>query len=443
MSVRVLSLSTVLLCFALLVKTSEHLVSSSSTNSKWVKLQPIRCVGQYTYSSASGTAIKTVPAVYLCRQQLEVLDNSDGDSNSDEDTSINTVTLCDLVPVPLLEDPGEVISVIVKKSKTRDGPLNGLINRDNGLYDKLPYQWRRNGKSKKDFFDYVVANRFKKTQFDTFLAAMDSVFGLTVTGLLIEVADRFSKNSLSLGGAAVVAVTENASNYMLSKVDTPLPTETDEENAQATVVEIPLDEVVGLALILDLPILVPSKLFGQLTVDASITTDDGVMSITGPIRPVVAATLKSGQDQNVPKAWEIYDPKKFLSFNSLEKRAVLRASGVTSLPRPRLGSAALDKALLDLMDDAVRGEVLRLKSVDGENIPAEFSSYQSARQFVLQQIGEAFQRGDTAEAQALRDDFIRMTALRADPTQAEGSYDRYLDQDDWYMEQRKKAMRRK
>ena len=35
---------------------------------------------------------------------------------------------------------------------------------------------------------------------------------------------------------------------------------------------------------------------------------------------------------------------------------------------------------------------------------------------------------------------MMITARRADPTQPEGSYDPYLDQDDWYMAARRKAM---
>jgi hypothetical protein len=47
---------------------------------------------------------------------------------------------------------------------------------------------------------------------------------------------------------------------------------------------------------------------------------------------------------------------------------------------------------------------------------------------MLLQIGMALEEGDTARAEALREKFALMTARRADPTQKEGSYDRYLDQ---------------
>ena len=118
----------------------------------------------------------------------------------------------------------------------------------------------------------------------------------------------------------------------------------------------------------------------------------------------------------------------------MEKRATLRASGVTSLPRPREGLDSLDKALLDKMDEAVRGEYLRLRSLNG---PAAVTS---PRQALLKAMGEAFDEGDIKAATELREEFMILTSRTADPTQESGSYDPYLDQDDWYMAARRKAM---
>ena len=55
-------------------------------------------------------------------------------------------------------------------------------------------------------------------------------------------------------------------------------------------------------------------------------------------------------------------------------------------------------------------------------------------------MGEALEAGDMEKAKQLREEFMQVTARRADPTQAEGTYDPYLDQDDWYMAARRKAM---
>ena len=59
---------------------------------------------------------------------------------------------------------------------------------------------------------------------------------------------------------------------------------------------------------------------------------------------------------------------------------------------------------------------------------------------LLRRIGEALDDDDMEIAVKLRQEFAYKTALRADPTQAQGSYDPYLDQDAWYQEQRRRAM---
>ena len=90
------------------------------------------------------------------------------------------------------------------------------------------------------------------------------------------------------------------------------------------------------------------------------------------------------------------------------------------------------------MDDAVRKEVLRLSDTDS---PQSFTT--TPRQELLRNIGDAISEGDLDKAESLRETFILMTQRLADPTQPQGSYDPYLDQDDWYMKERRKAMRPK
>jgi MoxR-like ATPase len=132
-------------------------------------------------------------------------------------------------------------------------------------------------------------------------------------------------------------------------------------------------------------------------------------------------------------------------MSTLQKRDVLRYSGLSELPRPREGEKALDAALLDLMDDAVRGEYLRLKerkssSYKKEESPVNTDSAINSRQSLLQAMAEALESGDRTSAEAFRDRFTLLTMLKADPTQARGSYQEYLDQDEWYMIERRKAM---
>lgn len=183
---------------------------------------------------------------------------------------------------------------------------------------------------------------------------------------------------------------------------------------------------------------------------------------------LLSASLKTGPNGNVVQdnakpAWEIFNPQTFLKMSEVRKRATLRASGVKELPRPREGKAALDKVLFDLMDDAVRGEVRRLDvsssistneytpaggDVSGSGsssslnkVPARaLGGVVSKRQEVLRLMISALGEDNIEKAEEFRERFAILTAIKADPTQAEGSYQQFLDQDEWYMQERRKAM---
>ena len=62
------------------------------------------------------------------------------------------------------------------------------------------------------------------------------------------------------------------------------------------------------------------------------------------------------------------------------------------------------------------------------------------RAALLRSMAEALEQGDQATAERLCGEFAKKTLLRQDPTQDEGSYSRFLDQDDWYYEARRRAM---
>lgn len=118
---------------------------------------------------------------------------------------------------------------------------------------------------------------------------------------------------------------------------------------------------------------------------------------------------------------------------------VLRASGV--VPPPTIfGETALNIALSDAMDDAVRSEYLQKLNTNSENKSYDVTSQ---RQLLLREMANALEKGNIDHAENLRDQFISQTIILADNTQRRGEYDKYLDQDDWYFQQRQKAMRPK
>lgn len=424
--------------------------TSYSVQSKLIALLPLKCKGSFC-----ATPSQTVSAAYLGRQKLEVLE-------SEEVGEKNSAILCDVIPIPLMDSRGEsLVNQLQQSSKpaVRFGfdpsSVDGLlVNRDNGLYDNLPYIWRKGSNAKLELYNLLQKGRSLSSE-GSFLTAVNDILGSTITAILIEVKDQLSKDKIVLGGVVVLCQNKVAADWKISPSNPLLPDvcSTDDPNdvAQCTacIVPVHMDELVAMSLLTRIPILIPKSLFEGLAIDATLTTAEDFrgkseLFVNGPTFFSVQdeekweESFSKAREGSVVKqaspAWEIFDAKKFLKMSSIEKRAILRASGVTSLPRPREGLDSLDRALMDKMDDAVRGEVLRLRSKGGA-APVE-----SSRQAVLQAMGEALDGGDIEKATQLRQDFMAMTARRADPTQPEGSYDPYLDQDDWYMAARRKAM---
>ncbi|KAJ1409058.1 hypothetical protein B484DRAFT_423413, partial [Ochromonadaceae sp. CCMP2298] len=326
---------------------------------KLLKLTPIKCQGSFVFPSGT-----RVPAAFLSKEKLEILQDE------------GAITLCDVVPILIPDDPMRVTA-----SLARPVPLDKLAMltmRDNGVYDNLPYAWGT-AYTKKGLYTFLNEARNKavtlEQHFSLFQAGMADQLDLVLTGLLVEVEDSFA-DGVSLGGAMVLARPAFASQYTLSANPT-LPSQAAEAAAQACVVNCRLDELVGFALSSGLPVHMSSSLYDRVAVDASLVNNKDQNTIIHPpltqLRPRRSAPKppqekeekkekEEKEEKEVFPAWEIFDPRQFFQLSAAEKREILRASGVRKLPRPRQG-ALLDDLLLDLMDDAVRGEVMRLQYV--------------------------------------------------------------------------------
>jgi len=124
------------------------------------------------------------------------------------------------------------------------------------------------------------------------------------------------------------------------------------------------------------------------------------------------------------------------------KRACLWASGATRLPRSREGERALDILLMPLMDERIRREVMIRKALRTEDWveAARLAVGRSERQLVAARLDEALLAGESELAARLAARLELLEATRADPTQDEGSYQRDLDADEWYLQDRRDSM---
>ena len=344
------------------------------------------------------------------------------------------ITLCDVVGLQL-KAPSEFYSRISSRSflpqKSRSELVNFCkyyVNRDGGIYDTLPYAWKRLGVyAKKELYDVLTGGEasswdgsskvslrdpafLDKNPEQTFAVAVESTIGAKILSLAIEVADVVGERSYRLGGAAVVG--KVGSSFSSTRSFPPQYDGSPEQ--ELCTIKIHMDEAILLACGLGRPIYMSGELFEGLSMDASLSkSEEGEISIRGESPRFGGATpLK----QTAPPAWDIFDPKRFLVMSSVEKRAVLRASGSRELPRPREGEAALNLALAEVMDDSVRREYLRLSSSNGDDIMRTKLS-ETEEQEILRRMGEALENGQMETAEELREQFANKRALKADPTQ--------------------------
>jgi hypothetical protein len=118
------------------------------------------------------------------------------------------------------------------------------------------------------------------------------------------------------------------------------------------------------------------------------------------------------------------------------------------LPRPRVvrqsKSNPLDDLLLPLIDETVRRQFLiRDAELRGDMERAnELKALQSRRQVALEKAEAARNDGNDDLADRLESESEFLETLRADITQDEGEYSRFLDRDDWYERDRQATAKR-
>lgn len=121
------------------------------------------------------------------------------------------------------------------------------------------------------------------------------------------------------------------------------------------------------------------------------------------------------------------------------------------LPRPRVlrtqtktdndtNNNPLDDLLLPLIDESVRRQYL-IRDAEQRNdfdTVRQLEEQQSRRQVALELAQEAQELGDEESAAEWGDEAELLASLRADVTQDEGSYSRWMDRDEWYERDRLK-----
>eukprot|EP00592_Proboscia_alata_P022867 CAMPEP_0194424308 /NCGR_PEP_ID=MMETSP0176-20130528/23581_1 /TAXON_ID=216777 /ORGANISM="Proboscia alata, Strain PI-D3" /LENGTH=953 /DNA_ID=CAMNT_0039233999 /DNA_START=45 /DNA_END=2906 /DNA_ORIENTATION=+ len=147
----------------------------------------------------------------------------------------------------------------------------------------------------------------------------------------------------------------------------------------------------------------------------------------------------------------IHSVETFYSLSIQEKAQILvmlnSFPDKTKIPRPRVlrqegNDSSLDRLLLPLIDESTRRQLLLRDAEErgDTNTVRRLERGMSKRQQYKELSDNAKTLGNDETARVYEYEAKFYEDLRADVTQDEGSYDSYLDKDEWYERQRLRAM---
>lgn len=374
-SLKGLGVFTILACLqfgtiGMKVTRSIEMVMSSTLTSvpvelrprEYRNLRPLPCSGQYKVSSK-----ETKFSFFLGPSRMTTQDKGEG-----------KCIARGIMPIAIPEDMESVLlgtalsSNQVDNYKTSSGLT--ITDRDGGLFDSLltALPLIPNSNYKRDIYDALKLKGSCISPYHGFIDALQKHTSLTLRGLLIEEADKQGEFSVTLGAAVLLAKNDVSYKWKLTASQYKCIKDVAKSD-EAALVNCYMDELVGLALACDLPIVVPSTLYDSMCVDGLIelqsvqgaygeSPQTPRILITAPYfnTPQEAQIWRLEQERQqreaersakraaktVPKAWELKDAGSFFVLKVSEKRAILRASGLFDLPRPREGKLIYARIVL-------------------------------------------------------------------------------------------------
>lgn len=329
--------------------------------------------------------------------------------------------------------------------------------------------------------------------FDLLKEILEDQLNAKVIGCVLEQTSLLQGN-LALGGAVILQRIVATKTVELAgesvKVNTPEEEYGNEgvQGGETMIVECDSDEAIGVALSFGVPLKVESDIFERAAIlaePAGTTPKTQNIWETLPMwTPVegdmvlqtegdnTTATANSVSPISIPRTTtplfdSILEPKPtnspmFPSDNPIKNlqqydeltisqkaKLLLEMSNFKGrLPRPRVVRNAetnpLDQLLLPLIDESVRRQyALRDAEQRGDMEALEqLKTQMSPRQRAKEQAEAARERGADEVADQWESEAEFLANLRADVTQDEGSYSRFLDRDDWYERERQATAKR-
>ena len=361
----------------------------------------------------------------------------------------------------------------VKKVKDLQKRTNESTSVNKGFFDLISERRGQDSSFASPFhhFQHVIKEKLNAEIIGTIIEKGNMISGSTTAGGALILRRKMTTRTISVGSESFT-VEDTAENYGNDGVT----------GDTTYVVECDVDEAVGFSIVNDIPLQIETDLWESGTImaresnrssasfrlfeacDAELSLlfegqrkGDTLTERAAPIRiPSSSLTFFDSVLGKAPRTeksrkdlFPTDNPIKSLSqydkLTNEDKAATLL--GLSNfdgrLPRPRTvrtskGRNPLDELLLNLVDEVVRRQyMIREALAQGDtDLARQLEEAKSARHKLLDRASLA--DDDTATQEKLE----LYESLRADVTQDEGSYSRFLDRDEWYERERQKTAKR-
>jgi hypothetical protein len=335
-------------------------------------------------------------------------------------------------------------------------------------------------KSPYDMFKSIIKGQLKAEVIATLLENTSLLEGTTTLGGVLVLRRLTAVKTTTVAGE-VLSIADEDEDFGNDNV----------LGGELMAVECDSDEAVGMSLACELPLQVEGGIWerSSLMVKAAVPKDRadklttwqsmdpelsvlmegqaGNQSVTERVAPVrnsrstqsLFATLLQPPTATSKELFPAENPVQSLAeldrqSNEDKARTLMRMSNFEGrLPRPRVVKEserttgemnALDQLLIPRIDESVRREyyIRQAVKVGDLELAQELESSKSMRQIAREKAEQAKDMGEEDVAVYWEREANLYASLRADVTQDEGSYSRFLDRDEWYERDRLKTAAR-
>eukprot|EP01035_Chromulina_nebulosa_P020704 gene20704-26841_t len=370
--------------------------------------------------------------------------------------------LRNIIPIPIKSvrddiEPSILSAMLEDSSGSNLYTWSGAVitDRNRGVLDNLSLyfnKWLKKPDIKKLLYENIRLSGNSASPYHSFLTSLNKIADITLTGILIEVADSPDDISLSLGAAVLFSKQNFVDKWKLTSKNFRQLIKQERQSDEAKIVDCYLDEAVGMHLASGLPIYIAESLFDRVSINGLLINepDTGRITLQAPYFDSYRESLnwskqleesRAKPSKKVLKVDEIVDASSFLKMRLSEKRACLRASGIYNLPRPREGPKKVDAMMIPLLDEEVAYEVLRrLGETRGDyELASKMQDFETRKPLLARLYNEASRKGDRIKAKAIIDEMNAISMLYYDPNNPDEVISEGFDIEEWYWEQRKRV----